>query len=210
MKVIVGAKAEQTPQLAGLIRYAIFNPYWNVPPDLTQRTYAPRILAKRSALNDLRMDAWSDFAPNAKVLDPAKVDWAAIAHGETNGWLRQRPGPNNSMGAVKFMLPNTLGIYLHDTPEKALFARDQRNFSAGCVRVEDYRRLAKWLYQGADVGPKGDAPEQHVDLPAPVPVYILYLTVLPQEPGNPYRDPYGRDQPGAVLQASAGATTPVS
>jgi murein L,D-transpeptidase YcbB/YkuD len=201
MRVVVGAKVHQTPQLAGVIRYAIFNPYWNVPPDLTRDVYAPRILANRSALASLHMDAWSDFAPNATVLDPQAVDWDAVVHGRTVAWLRQRPGPYNSMGRVKFMLPNTLGIYLHDTPNKDLFVNDQRDNSAGCVRVEDAKRLSHWLY-GREVTVRGTA-EQGVNLPSPTPVYILYLTIRPPNLGNTsYQDPYGRDQaPGSAPSA---------
>jgi murein L,D-transpeptidase YcbB/YkuD len=196
MKVVVGAKDNQTPQLAALIRYAIFNPYWDVPPDLTRKVYAPRILSNSSALASLHMDAWTDFSPSGTMLDPKAVNWRDVTEGKTTAWLRQRPGPANAMGAVKFMLPNALGIYLHDTPNRGLFGRDQREFSAGCVRVEDAKRLSRWLYGKDGVGGQGAAPEQRIDLPQPVPVYILYLTVAPQALGNgPYRDPYDRDRP---------------
>ena len=154
------------------------------------------------------MDPWSDYSDQARKLDPASIDWASVAKGDTIVGLRQRPGPQNSMGAVKFMLPNELGIYLHDTPNKALFASSQRTFSAGCVRVEDYRRLAQWLYQRRGVGPKGDASEQAVDLPAPVPVYITYFTALPEGQSVATRsDVYGRD-PGLLSQLKVrGATS---
>jgi murein L,D-transpeptidase YcbB/YkuD len=179
MKVIVGKPTEATPMMAGVIRYAIFNPYWNVPPDLIRETYAPQVRARASALEALRMDPWSDYTDEARKLDPASIDWAAVARGDVTVGLRQRPGDTNSMGAVKFMLPNELGIYLHDTPKKALFAKAQRNFSAGCVRVEDYRRLERWLYGRSDIGPRGSAPEQRVNLLNPAPVYITYLTAIP-------------------------------
>ena len=169
MKVVVGAADGQTPQMAALIRYAVYNPFWNVPPDLTRDIYAPRIAADLSALADLRMNAWSSFTANAQVLNPRTVDWTAVARGETVGWLRQRPGPTNSMGAVKFMLPNALGIYLHDSPQRELFDREQRFFSAGCIRVEDYRRLSRWLFRGEEIAAKGVSAEQRYDLPAPTP-----------------------------------------
>jgi len=206
MKVIVGKPDEPTPMMAGVIRYSMFNPFWNVPPDLVQRVYAPRIRASLASLGALRMDPWSDYTPDARRLDPRTVDWAAVQAGATSVGLRQRPGPQNSMGAVKFMLPNELGIYLHDTPNKALFSRPVRMFSAGCVRVEDYRRLALWLYQGATVGPKGDAPDQRVDLNRPVPVYITYLTAFPDSGRiTTTLDSYGRD---AVLLKALQPPTP--
>ena len=193
MKVVVGKPEEATPEMAGVIRYALFNPNWNVPPDLTQKVYAPRIRTNLSTLDALEMDVWSDYTPTARKLDPKSVDWDAVVQGRQSVWLRQRPGPRNSMGAVKFMLPNILGIYLHDTPNRGLFSASQRTFSAGCVRVEDYKRLARWLY-GGEVGPDGTAPEQRFDLKTPTPVYITYLTAASLDGDVVARkDVYGRD-----------------
>jgi murein L,D-transpeptidase YcbB/YkuD len=207
MKVIVGKPDEPTPLLAGVIRYAMFNPFWNVPPDLVQRVYAPRIRTNLASLAALRMDAWTDYTGNAQKLDPKRIDWARVQAGTTTVGLRQRPGPDNSMGAVKFMLPNELGIYLHDTPDKTLFAKPIRLLSAGCVRVEDYQRLARWLYQRPDVGPKGDEPDQRVDLEHPVPVYITYLTAM-REDGHVTlaKDVYDRDE--AIVKQRAAQTSP--
>lgn len=194
MKVIVGAPHEQTPQMAALIRYAVFNPVWNVPPDLARRSFAPRIAADRTVLSRLSMDAWSDFTAKGLQLEPDAVDWKAVARGETTAWLRQTPGPHNAMGAVKFMLPNTLGIYLHDTPAKTLFGQSDRHLSAGCVRVEDAERLRRWLFRDVDVGARGPQPEQRFDLPTPIAVYIVYLTAIPEGEGVRLQpDAYGRD-----------------
>jgi murein L,D-transpeptidase YcbB/YkuD len=97
------------------------------------------------------------------------------------------------MGRVKFMLPNDLGVYLHDTPLRDLFAGADRRQSSGCIRLEDAQRLGRWLFQGAMPRPSGAA-EQRVDLPEPVPVYITYLTALPSRGGIVFRpDTYGRD-----------------
>lgn len=195
MKVIVGTPAHETPQMAALIRYAVFNPVWNVPPDLARDTYAPRILARPSALEEMRMDAWSGFAPGAVRLISNQVNWQAVASGQETAWLRQRAGGSNAMGKVKFMLPNTLGIYLHDTPEPALFQRSQRFFSAGCVRVEDAAWLSQWLNQGRTPNVKAGKSEQRVDLPDSVPVYILYLTAIAENDGiSLFPDVYGRDK----------------
>lgn len=203
MKVVVGAPNEQTPQMAALIRYAIYNPFWNVPPDLTRDIYAPRIAANLSALAGLRMNAWSDFTADAQVLNPRTIDWNAVARGEAVGWLRQRPGPTNAMGAVKFMLPNELGIYLHDTPNRELFDSEERFFSAGCIRVEDHRRLSRWLF-GAEVAPRGVSAEQRFDLPAPTPVYIVYLTARAEDGAVQLQpDVYGRDRPRLTVAAAS-------
>jgi murein L,D-transpeptidase YcbB/YkuD len=82
------------------------------------------------------------------------------------------------MGSVKFMMPNRLGIYLHDTPDKSLFARADRRLSSGCVRVADAGRLERWLFAGRAPTPSG-TPEERAYLPRPVPVYITYLTGPP-------------------------------
>lgn len=97
------------------------------------------------------------------------------------------------MGKVKFMFPNDLGIYLHDTPERELFAKPVRQFSSGCVRVENARLLGEWLF-GRPLLAETSAPEQHVPLPEPVPVYLTYLTAEPRDGGVAYlEDGYGRD-----------------
>jgi len=98
------------------------------------------------------------------------------------------------MGMMKFMLPNYFGIYLHDSPEKEHFTKNELWISNGCVRLEDYKRLAKFLFDGTM--PKGDDPkvEKEVDLPRPIPVYMTYLTVQPSSDGVHFlADPYGRD-----------------
>ena len=97
------------------------------------------------------------------------------------------------MGKMKFMFPNEYGVYLHDTPDRHLFKDDERRFSSGCVRVEDAERLAEWLF-GRELEVRPGGTERHVNLPAPVPVYITYLTTAPTEKGIAFReDAYGRD-----------------
>jgi murein L,D-transpeptidase YcbB/YkuD len=107
------------------------------------------------------------------VLSPDNIDWKAVAAGEAQIYVRQRPGPANSLGHFKFDLPNGDGIYLHDTPKKELFAQDKRDLSHGCVRLEDAQRLASWLL-GKDP-PAASEPQEHVLLPRPVPITISYL-----------------------------------
>jgi murein L,D-transpeptidase YcbB/YkuD len=109
--------------------------------------------------------------------------------------MRQLPGGANVMGAVKFMMPNDLGIYLHDFPDKSLFARDDRHLSSGSVRLEDAARLGRWLYGGRGPAPRGSATEQILGLPEPVPVHIVYLTAFPSGAGIAFRrDVYGEDR----------------
>ena len=143
----------------------------------------------------MRYEALSDWSANARPVDPARIDWQAVASGQQDIRLRQLPGGSNAMGKMKFMFPNKLGIYLHDTPEKELFRSADRRFSSGCVRVEDAPRLAKWLF-GKPLQTRSAKPDQQVNLPAPVPVYITYFTAMPEGQSIAFRnDVYNRDAP---------------
>jgi murein L,D-transpeptidase YcbB/YkuD len=206
MKVVVGKPSDPTPMMAALVSYSVLNPYWNVPPDLTRDRYAARAInGGPRYLSTRGFEALSDWTANPRVLSYDEVDWQAVSAGETVLRLRQNPGPGNGMGDIKFMFPNPLGIYLHDTPSRQLFAEDERAFSAGCVRVERAWDLARWLYGTAPVAEQGAA-EQQVVMPEPVPIYITYFTALPVELGSgdfgfTFReDIYNRDA-GAKLAA---------
>ena len=192
MKVIVGKRHDPTPLMAGMIRYALFNPYWNVPEDIVRESLAPQVLSGGTEVIKARqMEALSDWTANARVLDPAAVDWHSVAAGRQYLRVRQVPGPTNMMGKVKFMLPNELGIYLHDTPNKAHFTQEDRWFSAGCVRLEDADRLARWLFGEHAVAP---TPDYRLNLREPVPVYMTYFTAAPSPAGvQVRRDIYGWD-----------------
>ena len=195
MKVVVGKAETATPMMAAYIRFASVNPYWNVPPELVKNLIGPRVVSQGiSYLTEREYEVLSDYGDNARVLEPSSIDWQAVVDGRQEVRLRRLPSPANSMGMMKFMLPNYFGIYLHDSPEKAHFTKNELWISNGCVRVEDYKRFASWLFGG--YVPKGDNPkvEQEVDLPRPVPVYMTYLTVQPTAEGVRFlADPYGRD-----------------
>jgi murein L,D-transpeptidase YcbB/YkuD len=195
MKVVVGKAESATPMMAAYIKYASVNPYWNVPPDLVKTLIAPRIVTQGVGyLTEREYQVLSDLSADAQVIDPHSVDWQAVVDGRQEVALRRLPSPANSMGMMKFMLPNYFGIYLHDSPEKEHFTKNELWISNGCVRVEDYKRFASWLFEG--YVPKGKDPkvEQEVDLPRPVPVYMTYLTVQPTATGVQFLpDPYGRD-----------------
>lgn len=197
MKVVVGKPETSTPTMAGFIRHAIVNPYWNVPTELAQRNIAAQV--RKQGLKYLKANGYevmSDFTAEAKPIDASKVNWAAVARGDERIRVRQRPGTVNFMGKVKYEFPNAQGIYLHDTPDRHLFKEASRQFSNGCVRLEDAERFGKWLLGKPlpkTAGAKA-APEQRLDLPTLVPVYITYLTAMPTERGIAFRnDVYGRD-----------------
>jgi murein L,D-transpeptidase YcbB/YkuD len=198
MRVVVGKRAMPSPVMAGLIRYAALNPVWNLPPDLIRK----RARGGARAIRAEHLQALSDWSPQARLLDPGKVDWRAVAAGRRLVNLRQTPGPHNMMGRIKFMMPNDLGVYLHDTPLRDLLAQADRHESSGCVRLEDAPRLARWLFYDRVPRASGAA-EQRADLPMPVPVYIGYFTALPSRDGIVFqRDVYRRD-PGAERRRPA-------
>ena len=174
MRVIVGKPETPTPELKSVINYETLNPYWHVTPDLAKTLIAPRVLQDGDAYLTTRgYEVLSGWGPDARVLSPDSIDWKAVAAGNAQVFVRQRPGPANSLGHFKFDLPDGDGIYLHDTPKKELFSQDQRNLSHGCVRLEDAEKLARWLL-GKDP-PVAAAPEENVLLPHPVPITISYL-----------------------------------
>jgi murein L,D-transpeptidase YcbB/YkuD len=179
MKVIVGKPETPTPELKSVLNYETVNPYWHVTADLAKSLIAPRVLQEGDAYLTTRgYEVLSSWGPDGRVLSPDSIDWKAVAAGNLQVFVRQRPGPANSLGHYKFDLPNGDGIYLHDTPKKELFAQDQRNLSHGCVRLEDAARLARWLL--GKEPPAASVPEEHILLPRPVPITISYLDARSQ------------------------------
>ena len=138
MRAIVGSPEHKTPMMAVMMQNAKVNPYWNVPPDLIRKMTAPRVLKEGvSYLKNFRYEVLADWNPASQPIDPATVNWNDVVAGKSKILVRQLPGPSNSMGAMKFEMPNRFGIYLHDTPKKELFASANRWVSNGCVRLED-------------------------------------------------------------------------
>jgi murein L,D-transpeptidase YcbB/YkuD len=195
MVVVVGQTKYPTPMLTAYIRYAALNPYWYVPPDLAWDDVGQFVKKQGQQYFDkMGYEQVSDWSRDATVLDPTKIDWDAVRDGKTQVLLRQKPGPENFMGRIKFMFPNQFGVYLHDNPRRNLFKESVRYFSGGCVRLEDAWRLSRWLFNGRELTWEGAGTEEPVPLPAPVPVYITYLTAMPDGQAIAYYDDaYGRD-----------------
>jgi murein L,D-transpeptidase YcbB/YkuD len=180
MKTVVGKPDYPTPLLAGTIHYVTLNPYWHIPPDVAKRKVAPIVLKRGVAyLKAARYQTVAAFGGDQEQpVDPASIDWKAVAAGKEDAHIRQLTGPNNMMGAMKFGFVNDYGIFLHDTPHKQFFAKAKRNLSLGCVRLEHPERLARWL-MGHDPVSASDDAEQQVLLDHGVPVYISYLSARP-------------------------------
>jgi murein L,D-transpeptidase YcbB/YkuD len=194
MRVVVGAAKTQTPMLVGTLQWAILNPYWNVPTYLARDSIAKKVLGGRS-LAAMHMQALSDWSASAQPIPASSIDWHAVAAGTEEVRLRELPGPANSMGRVKFVFPNDEGIYLHDTPVRALLEKNDRHFSNGCIRLEKASALGRWLLQRPLPKPNPKQPEKAVPLPVPVPVYLTYITATATKTGLAFRDDvYGRDK----------------
>jgi murein L,D-transpeptidase YcbB/YkuD len=200
MKVIVGKSdpSTQTPMLASTIYYATLNPYWHVSADMVRSTIAPNVLSL--GLGYIKSRGYQVMSADGEMLDPAKVNWRAIAAGRDMVRVRQLPGPANSMGRLKIPFPNASDLYLHDTPNKDLFAQDDRTLSHGCIRLQDAERLGRWL-MGRDPQTASLDPEQNVLLPTPVPIYVTYLTAQVDNGQISFVDDiYGRDARVAALR----------
>lgn len=197
IKVIVGTNELPTPLISSIIYYVTYNPYWHAPDHLVRKTIAPTMLKQGTKYLKSHgyqvIDQWSE---TPKVLDPTSVDWKGAAGGTAHLFIRQDPGPLNSMGNLKFPFANPEGIYLHDTPNKVLFAKSVRNLSNGCVRVADARRFGRWLIGQDPIAPSKD-PELRIPLPQPVPIVLTYLTAQVVDGKLTYvSDFYGWDTSG--------------
>ncbi len=206
MKVVVGKVVgdHDTPVFAHMMRYLIFRPYWVVPHDIVQKELMPHIQAKGvgylAQKNFEVVDAKGNPVSNVTA---AQVDRGGVQ-------VREKPGPKNSLGLVKFMFPNQYDIYLHSTPETELFSRTRRDFSHGCIRVQKPEDLAVWVLDQSDTpAPQGQTwdadtvhktmetgPDNHqVNLKKPLPIVIFYVTALAEEDGQVhfFEDIYGYD-----------------
>lgn len=215
MPVVVGRPYHSTPVFSHEMTYLVLNPYWNVPPSIARKELLPKIKQNASYLGENNFTLFSDWSSGAQVVDPSVVDWAAVNRNNFPYKLRQGSGDGNALGRVKFMFPNRFNIYLHDTPAKSLFGKDERTFSHGCIRVSDPPGLAEavltktggWPLQR--INQTIDSGERRiVTLKEPLPVHISYLTSWVNKDGSVHfrKDVYGRDAKlaEALLGARAG------
>jgi murein L,D-transpeptidase YcbB/YkuD len=182
MKVVVGRGVEDryTPLFVEEMEHVIFSPYWEVPQTIAKDEIVPKLLSDSTYLKRNRYVLVRGYSENAPQVN---VDSATIAAVGRSVRVRQLPGDYNSLGRVKFMLPNDMNIYLHDTNEKHFFSRSARALSHGCVRVSDPKKLAEWVLSGDSVwtpermktAMKAAAPEK-VELSAHIPVMLVYHT----------------------------------
>lgn len=197
MRVVVGkAAGHKTPVFDGDLKHVVFRPYWNVPPSIQRGEIAPKLSAAYAAKHNYQV---VDDAGRVQEINADTV--ARVRKGSLR--VRQKPGTSNALGLVKFLFPNDNNVYLHSTPQQALFARTRRDFSHGCVRVEDPRALAEWVLREKPEWTKdkikaafeGKRDDQYVNLEKPITVKITYQTVVAQADGTVhfYDDIYGHD-----------------
>jgi murein L,D-transpeptidase YcbB/YkuD len=205
-RAMVGKPYRQTPIFRADMKYLVINPDWTVPPTILRNDSLPAIRRDRGYLEKQRMDVVDS---SGRVVDPATIDWANVTPRTFPYMLRQRPGPTNALGRIKFMFPNEHFVFLHDTPSRDLFNRDERAFSSGCIRVEHPLELAeillrpdpRWTLDNLQKAVDSEK-TQTVSLSQPLPVLIMYLTAVAFDDGREFtffRDIYDRD--AAVLRA---------
>jgi murein L,D-transpeptidase YcbB/YkuD len=181
MKVVVGTNANRTPLFSDLMETVVFSPYWNIPESIATKEILPKIMKDPDYRLRQNIEVVK-VGKTAEVVDPSSINWDA-APADFQYQLRQKPGAQNSLGLVKFLFPNEFNIYLHDTPADNLFDRYTRNFSHGCVRVEQPVELAsyllrdqpEWTAERIEKAMHSDK-ETHVALKTTVPVHIVYWT----------------------------------
>jgi murein L,D-transpeptidase YcbB/YkuD len=195
MRVVVGRPDQPTPQMSARLTHIVLNPRWHVPQDIVRsQLAAPAAKTRGESLIAGGYEVMSSWQDDAVPVPPSEINWRAVMAGDQEVAVRQRPGAGNMMGQAKFIMPNSQGIYLHDTPDDALFALDRRTASAGCVRLSDHERLIAFLLQGPP--PAAVSPERptYVRLQEAVPIFITYVTALPTTRGvRLLDDPYGLD-----------------
>jgi murein L,D-transpeptidase YcbB/YkuD len=197
MNVVVGAVATQTPEFSDELEYVELNPTWTVPYSIATKEMLPKLKS-----NPYSYAEDFDVFANGKLTGWDGINWAAYGAGKFPFTFRQRPGPKNALGRVKFMLPNKHNIYLHDTPAKEKFANTTRAFSHGCIRLSRPTDLAyKLLGEKNGMSPAminavwaGNRTTQ-VTLPQKIPIHIVYATAFATDNGIEFRsDVYGRDR----------------
>jgi murein L,D-transpeptidase YcbB/YkuD len=201
MKVIVGeAPDHRSPVLRSQLESVVFRPYWNVPARIQMNELVPKIERDRAWVSANRFEMVTSqgaVAGDGKVSDGLLSE---LATGQIR--LRQKPGPKNAMGLVAFLFPNEFGVYMHDTSAPALFSRERRDLSHGCIRVEKPEALADWVLRQSGWSRDRVAQAMHgteslsVKVMHPIQVVLMYATAVVDSNGEVrfFQDIYGEDE----------------
>jgi murein L,D-transpeptidase YcbB/YkuD len=200
MNVIVGQEYASTPVFTDTLEYVVFNPDWTVPPSIAQKEILPILQKNPDYLLNQDMSVYETWnEKDTMALDPHATDWSQFTPETFKYRIVQNPGPKNPLGLIKFMMPNDLFIYLHDTPADHLFGRSKRSLSHGCIRLEKPTELAMYVLGWDEAKVKEyiskEKPE-NVSLKEKMPVQIVYRTAWVDEEGklNLRDDIYGYDK----------------
>jgi murein L,D-transpeptidase YcbB/YkuD len=202
--VIVGKKYHQSPVFKGEMIYFVINPTWTVPYSIATKETLPKLKKDPGYLADKNMVIMDR---NGKILDPNTIDFSQYSRGNFPFTVRQEPGPHNALGEVKFIFPNKYSVYLHDTPGRSLFSREDRAFSHGCIRLEKKWELLMSLMDDPawNMDKINSILATHetttVKLKEPIDILILYWTAGADQEARLFfnRDVYSRD--AALLKA---------
>jgi len=198
--VVVGQAQNSTVIFTGSLKYVVFAPYWNIPPGILDNEILPAVRKDPHYLAGHDMEV---VDKNQNVIPENTIDWNSYTSKNFPYMIRQRPGPNNSLGRVKFLFPNNYNIYFHDTPAKSLFGETRRDFSHGCIRLSEPVKFAEYLLRNDTAWNKeridttlNGTKEKYVTLKEPVPVFIGYFTAWVDRDGklNFRDDIYGHDR----------------
>jgi len=203
MKVIIGKayKRHQTPIFTGMMRYVVFSPYWNVPYSILKKELLPKIRQDHSYVAKHNYEIVKAFTPEEQPLPVNNKTIDGLVRGIYH--LRQKPGPENALGPIKFIFPNRHTIFLHGTPAQNLFRFETRTFSHGCIRVEHPDLLALFVLKANGdwtlerIHELMDSKKwKRVNLKRPLPVFIFYSSAVAEQKDRIlfFRDIYGYDE----------------
>ncbi len=210
MNVVVGkAVRHQTPVFAKDMQYIVFRPYWNVPTSILRSEIVPAIVKNRNYIANKNFEVVT-YSGTVVTSGPINDDVLAQLRA-AKLMVRQKPGPDNALGLVKFLFPNEHSVYLHSTPAQSLFSQSRRDFSHGCIRVQKPAELAAyllrnqppWTLEKVQAAMQTGPNNQQVNLKVPIPVLILYITAVVEEDGSVhfFNDIYGHDKSLETLLA---------
>lgn len=204
-RVQVGTRYRQTPSFAATISSVVFNPTWTVPYTILRDDVLPEVRANVDYLRDRQMDV---VTLDGEILDPETLDWEALRARRFPYRIRQRPGADNALGRLKVLFPNPHYIYMHDTPSRALFESFRRDFSSGCIRIEDPLGLTAVLFRYENESSRGKAAAaeasrktQRIPIEEPWDILIHYGTATAQPGGQVVYHPDIYERDGELLEA---------
>jgi murein L,D-transpeptidase YcbB/YkuD len=202
MRTVVGTPQQRTPVFSALLTSLVLSPYWHIPSSIARQEILPRLRREPGYLATQHIKLWRGQGAEAQEVDPRRIDWSAVSARHFDYSLRQDPGAHNALGRMKFLFPNAYSVYMHDTPQRTLFARSARAFSHGCVRLEQPIALAEYLLRDEPYWTRDKVlatiargVERYVPLPAALPVHLVYWTTWVTETGTLHFRPdiYGYD-----------------